>query len=434
MKKDRKINLLVIAFRNLGRHRVKTAITVTAVAIGVALYIFIDAWLLGMNIDSRRNIVNYETGAAKIYSTAYFQKKDEKPMYESFTGYKPILAKLDENGFNTAVHSVFPGTLKSRDEELPFEFTGIDPAQEKKIFMYDKYVTQGRFVENGKFEILVGYLGAKNLKIKPGDNVELITVIDKKDENGVVRHINQVIDLKVCGIVNSPNPKTNGNVGYIPLDVLQDEMGMLLEGSITEICIRKKNPDINALPGKMESKENIKKILGALLTPNLTLVSWIEDVPDYVGASRQDQVTNRIFIVLLFILAFIGIANTMLMSVLERTREIGMLRAMGMNDLSILKLFLYEAGLIGLIGSLIGIMAGILINLYMVNVGIDYSKALEKFGTDYGYRVVGYFKAAWNYYTIITCGVAGAVISSLTSIMPTLKALKMSVVDALRFE
>jgi ABC-type lipoprotein release transport system permease subunit len=434
MKDNTKTNLIIIAYRNLYRHKVKTIITVIAVAIGVSLFIFIDSWLYGMNIDSRRNIVNFETGSAKIYSRAYYSKIDEKPMYESFNNYEPILAKLYENGYNTSVHSVFPGSLKSQDEELPFEFIGIDPEKEKSMFLSYKFVSEGKYPESGNFEILIGYLGAKNLKVKAGDTVKLITVIDKRDNNGIIRHINQVIDLKVCGIINSPNPKTNGNVGYIPLDVLQDELGILLEGSITEICIRKKNPDITALPGKDESAVHIKKILGDTLPRDLVLIDWIEDVKDYVAASSQDIVSNNIIIGLLFLLAFIGIANTMLMAVLERTKEIGMLRALGMKDFSILKLFVYEAGLIGLIGSVIGIILGVLINLYMVNYGIDYTKMLEQFGTDYGYRVVGIFKSAWNIPVIFMSGIIATLISALTAILPTLKALKMSIVDALRFE
>ena len=61
-----KTNLLSIAFKNLSRHRVKTTLTVVAIAVGIALYIWMDAWLLGMNLDSKRNLINYETGSTKI--------------------------------------------------------------------------------------------------------------------------------------------------------------------------------------------------------------------------------------------------------------------------------------------------------------------------------------------------------------------------------
>ena len=70
----------------------------------------------------------------------------------------------------------------------------------------------------------------------------------------------------------------------------------------------------------------------------------------------------------------------------------------------------------------------------MVNVGIDFSKMMENFGTDYGYRVVGYFKSAWNFKVIIASGIIATIISATTAILPSLRAVKITIVDALRFE
>ncbi|HOV12997.1 MAG TPA: FtsX-like permease family protein [Spirochaetota bacterium] len=528
MASNLKVNLINMAFRNLARHKVKTIITSIAVAIGVALYIWMDAWLLGMNIDSQRNIVNYEVGSSKIYSKAYFDNKDNMPMYETFYNYQEIVDNLDKNGFNSTPRMVFGGSLISINQENPFMFIGVNPDLEKKMFSYHKFVKDGRFIENGKFEILLGDRGAKNLEVKIGDTVRLSTVIDKKvvpdrikkepfiediikklDENekkivdsnyylttieeleskvdyyilksdisniekdklmkilnkiefkGLIRHINQLIELTVVGIVNSPNPKTNGNIGYIPLDILQDEMGLLLEGGITEICIRKKGINEALLPDKSENIDVVKNILSSFmdvketkltvngnkkiksftnfdkritLNDDLILISWQEDVIDYLNVAAGDNVGNRLIIIILFVISFVGIANTMLMAVLERTKEIGMLRSMGMTDTSIVRLFFYEAGFIGFIGSMCGIIVGILLNIYMVNVGIDFSKMMENFGTDYGYRIVGYFKSAWNFKVIIASGIIATIISAMTAILPSLRAVKITIVEALRFE
>src|SRR4030042_2545482 len=167
-----KINLLSIAFRNLGRHKVKTALTLTAIAIGVGLYIWLDSWLLGSNLDSKRNLINYETGSIKIYSKEYFDKKDELPMYESFDNYEPIIKKLDENGYNAAPHFVFTGSLMSEEQELPFTFIGIDPGKEIKVLKYNNFLEENsKFFDNQGFSILLGVRGAKDLKVKIGDKV-----------------------------------------------------------------------------------------------------------------------------------------------------------------------------------------------------------------------------------------------------------------------
>ncbi len=431
-----KINLLSIAFRNLGRHKVKTSLTLIAIAVGIALYIWMDAWLLGMNLDSKRNLINYETGSVKIYSKAYFEKKDELPMYESFKNYQPILKKLNESGFNAAPHFVFTGSLMSEEQELPFQFIGIDPEKEIKVLKYNNFLEEkSKFIDGQSFSTLLGVKGAKDLKVTTGDSIRCSVTIDIKDEIGKIRHVHQVIDLKVAGIVNSPNPKTNGYIAYLPLNILQDEKGLLLEGKITEICIRKKDVGLHELPGKDESPEKIKKILADILPDNLIVVGWQEDAKDYLAMSAGDIVSTYIMIGILFILAIVGIANTMLMAIFERTKEIGMLRSMGMKDWDVIKLFIFEASFIGLIGSIIGVLIGIPLDFWIIYKGIDYTNILEKSNmTDYGYRIVGIFRGTWNFHTIMAAPIVGTIIAGITAIIPAVKAIKMNIVDTLRFE
>ena len=432
-----KVNLPGIAFRNLARHKVKTVLTILAIAIGVSLYNWMDCWLLGMNMDSRRNLVNYETGSAKIYSKAYFEKKDELPMYESFDNYKPIINKLNEVGYNAAPHEVFAGSLMSVDQELPFLFIGIDPNLEKNVLKYYNFLEgeDSRFVQNGKFEAMIGVKGAKDLNVKVGDRVRCSVTIDIKDEIGKVRHIHQLIELTISGIINSPNPKTNGYIAYLPLDILQDEKGILLDGHITEILIREKNASEVKLPGKFEEPEYIRKKLGDTLPDNLVVVGWQEDAKDYLAISAGDKYSTYIMIAILLILATMGITNTMLMAIYERTKEIGMIRAIGMKDNDILKLFLLEAGFIGLIGSIIGLILALPLDIYTIYVGIDYTNIMEKANmTDFGYRVIGIFKGAWNIITIILSPIFATLISALAAFIPALKAVKIPIVECLRFE
>ncbi len=236
--------LIGLAFRNLARHKVKTALTVTAVALGIVAYLYIDAFIAGVNTESRRNLVNYEMGAATIYSRAYWENKDDLPLYEGFRGWQPIREALLRAGYDAVPRATFSGTLLSREEELPFLFHGVDPALEGTMFLYPDWIERGdsdtpagRFPADGAFEILLGVRGAKDLGVGVGDSVRLSTVIDKRDEQGIIRHINQVLDLRVCGIVNSPDPVVNGYTGFLPLGILQDDLGILLEGSVTELIL-----------------------------------------------------------------------------------------------------------------------------------------------------------------------------------------------------
>ena len=585
-----------MALRNLSRHRVKTAITTVAVAVSVCLYIFVDAWLLGMNLDSRRNIVVYEMGAAKIQTAAYFAKKDELPMYESFAGWERIADALAAKGYDSAPRFVFSGTMHSRSGAAPMIFNAVDTEREARLLRYTTFLEAGRFPKPGAFEIAIGslaaerlrvgiprratkeevedfvlsaqneadagfirslYLPASSLKKKkemfmvddpikqaleatqlalrpdagPADidrlwkllaasgrmDVRISTTIDivaapetiRKDKfeadvlplltgdarkrveaaygadpitgdyqlaamdaaeidavladlvaidfQGAIRHVNQLIDAVVVGVVNSPNPKTNGNIAFIPLEDLQDEAGLMLEGRITELLVRKIGADDSALPGKDESAAAIEAALGETLSaapdrrPSATgaggpvagasaagqalaVHGWTDYVADYFAAANGDNVSTRVMIFFLFLLSFIGIANTMLMAIMERTKETGMLRALGMTDGQVLLAYVIEAGLIGAIGSFFGVLFGCLINIPMVRYGIDYSAVAAEMGGDYGYRIATLFKSAWNPAAIVLTGVFATLLSAAAAVLPSLKALRMAVTESLRFE
>lgn len=574
--------VLTMAFRNLGRHRVKTIITSVAVAVSVSLYIVADSWILGMNIDSRRNIIIYEMGAAKVQTSAYFNKKDDLPMYESFDRWAQVQQALEKSGYISTPRFVFTGTLYSGSGNAPILFNAIDIDGEKKLFRYADFVEYGRFPEKGKLEIAIGMNAAEKLKVgipqrlekdeleyelaalagteedaafirglyipyrETGEkrqaftyddeetldrrmvlrkdvtaeefarvwsilkmtgrmDVRISTTIDikalpekvgtdkferdvvplfsdveqkllfaayEKDElinsyllrdidneteelilsrmleadySGAIRHVNQLIDAVVVGVINSPNPKNNSNIAYIPMDALQGEDGLMLNGHVTELLIRSAKAKDSELPGKFESPETIRKALVQAVVAQrfkdkgdkkaeLSVYRWEDYAKDFLAASAGDRISTKVMIFFLFLLSFMGIANTMLMAILERTKEIGMMRALGMNELQLMVAYVTEAALIGLIGSTVGVIIGCLLNIPMVNVGIDYSAVTDAMSGDIGYRISSYFRSTWNIAGIIKTFFAAIFLSAAMAILPTRRALRLPVTEALRFE
>ena len=185
----------------------------------------------------------------------------------------------------------------------------------------------------------------------------------------------------------------------------------------------------------MENPIEIRKALGSILPENLTIVSWKEDAKDFATISNAKNIQNRITIIFFFLITLVGIANTMLMAVLERTKEIGMLKALGMTDFSVLQLFLIEAGILGFIGAVLGILFSVPLIYYLIYHGIDYTKMMEQTGiNNFGYRIIGIFKAAWNIPTMIGSVFVVLFFSSLTAFFPAMRAVKIKIVEALRFE
>jgi putative ABC transport system permease protein len=129
-----------------------------------------------------------------------------------------------------------------------------------------------------------------------------------------------------------------------------------------------------------------------------------------------------------------GIANTMLLAILERTRETGMMRALGMTDSQLIAAYMIEAGMVGFLGSLSGIALGCLINIPMVKYGLDYSASFEAMGGDVGYRVTGILRSVWNVPAIFGAGIAATVLAACMAFFPIRRALRMPVTENLRFE
>jgi ABC-type lipoprotein release transport system permease subunit len=567
-----------IAMRNLARHKVKTILTSAAIMVSVAVFIFLNGMIRGMIIDSRRNIVNYEMGAAKLQTKLYFEKKDEMPSYENFTGWELYHDALDTEGYVSAPRYVFSGTLFSTSGSAPIVFYGVDPAFEAETMRYVPFVDFGRYVQNGDFGIALGTFAAEKLKVgiptRPylreleeliasasrnnsdtdfirslydtasrkkafwdvekktiegnermilkkdasrsdldrywnildasgRNDVRINAVIDIKavpetiradkwetelipalrDEDkplveaayeyqkfiggyllveedemalndvlaamiragysGAVRHVNQLLDAKVIGVINSPAPLPNGNTAYIPLDVLQDEAGMMLEGAVTELVIREKNAPDSRLPGKSESAAVITEALerglekkGYIMVPDVLVVhTWEEYMRDYLGYEAIENTMPQVIASLLLLLSFLGISNTILLAILERTKETGMMRAMGMTDRQMILVYMFEAGFLGFIGSVLGIILGCIINYPMVKYGIDFSAVADVMGGGgVGFRTTSAFRSMWNVPVIIGSGVIATIISSCMAYFPTRRALKMPITESLRFE
>ncbi|MDR0447200.1 MAG: FtsX-like permease family protein [Treponema sp.] len=566
-----------MALRNLARHKVKTILTSAAIMVSVAVYIFLNSFLGGMAIESRRNIVNYETGAAKLQTKLYFEKKDELPGYENFTGWENYREALDLKGYHSAPRYTFSGTLFSVSGSAPIMFFAVNPAAETEVLRYVPYVDFGRYVQNGKFEIALGTVAAEKLKVgiptRPhrleledliasvtanstdGDfirslydtasakrkdpfspdekiaadsermvlrknvsradidrywnltaasgrnDVRINTVIDIKavpetiraekwegelmpalnsgdkplieaayeytdfmdvyllveedsrqldrvlaamiraGYSGAVRHVNQLIDAVVVGVINSPDPVPNGNTAYIPLDVLQDESGMMLEGAVTELLIRKKDASDSQLPGKTESAETITAALqqglaakGLALPEELAVYIWQDYMKDYLGYEAIQTGAPQVFAFLLLILSFLGISNTILLAILERTREIGMMRALGMTDKQMIITYMLEAGFLGFIGSILGIILGCIINYPVVKYGFDFSAMAETLSQGIGFRTTGNFRSVWNVPVIIGTGITATLLASFMAFFPTRKAVKMPITNSLRYE
>lgn len=193
-----------------------------------------------------------------------------------------------------------------------------------------------------------------------------------------------------------------------------------MEGSVTEINIR--------LPMHSDVDKEVINLQQLLKASDLDIEarSWKILAKDYLSALEADKRGSVIILFLVFLIAAVGISNTMLMSMYERTRELGM------KDSHILLSFLFEAGGIGMIGALMGIALGVLGNLYMVNVGIDFSFVMRDM--DIGYRIQGLLRGTWNLKSFVMTLVSGVGLSMIVAWIPISRSLKIDIPSCLRHQ
>ncbi len=411
--------LISLAFKNLFRYGKRTVITASAIAFGLGLYIMLDSFLLGMEKESEINLINYETASAKVLHPDYFDERETLPLKYPVENPEKLIARLGELGIPAAPRIMFRGELFVREDPYPedgslyIQGIAVDPRLDDRVYKLKETLTAGRYLEPGENGVLLGSWMAEDL----GAEVGYPLTIRTRTRYGAY----ETMDLEVVGILNVPNPVVNRSAVIMPLQTADYYLEM--EGAVSEIALhfpKNLNPDREA------------DRIAAELANGVEVRSWRELAPDYVAMAAMKSSGSNSILFLVILIATVGITNTMLMAVYERMRELGMMRAMGMSASQIRLTFIFEAAGIGLIGSVVGVLFGALINWPLVRWGVDYGEMMREF--DVGYRIAAVFRSTWNPSTIATAFVAGILIAAAVSLIPIRRALRMQITDCLRSE
>lgn len=418
--------LFHLALRNLFRQKRRTIITATAIAVGLGIYIFLDAFLLGAELESQRNLIWYETSAARVYEDGYWDERLTRPLDVVIEQPGAVLSVLSEMEIAAAPRTVFSGEIVVFQDPYPEDGSaritayGIDPGRDADVFRIRETLTDGRYLEPEEPGALIGAWLAEDLGAEVGYPLTIIT----RTRHGYY----QTMDLEIVGIVNTPNPVVNRTGLFVPLGTA--DLYLQMDGAVTEVNMRFDGPLARAGGGWVESRAREVERAVASVAPDTRVFSWRELAADYLALAEAKQAGSGIILFFVFVIAAVGVSNTMLMSVYERTRELGMMRALGMRDREIRITFLIEAGGIGLIGALLGSILGAGLTAYIVHVGVDYGWILREM--DVGYRLAGVIRGAWHPVAFAQASTVGVVLSMVIALIPTHRALKMEVTDALR--
>lgn len=403
--------LLGLAFKNIIRYKRRTALTFLVLSFGIAFYIIMVSMVEGYKKQSIENYINFDTGHLKVRSVQY--DEDAPFSQDNFiNNYKTVQDVLKSKKYVTAFTErvKFLGEADNGRDAIPCSVIGIDVGRDEAVFNLTNYVTSGKLSDGA---VLIGRGLSEDLGFGKGD----LFYLTFKNGQGMM----DSIELEIGGIIDSVDPIVNSSTVFMTMSDAKKYLNM---DSVSEIAVRTDDP------GKAGG---YAKDLASSL-PGFEVVSWEKLSEGIVAASKADEVTTYIFVVFIMIIALVGIVNTMLMSVYEKTREIGTLKALGMEDRSVLGLFMLEGSIIGILGGIMGVILGTLIVWYLVAVGYDMTAFIGKENENLmaSYRLAGVLKGTWHLPSIVISFLLSVLTSIAASYYPAKKATRLQPMECLR--
>ncbi len=402
-----------IAWRNLWRNKRRTAIQLCVIAGSMFLAMFYNNMAKGIFDGMVAGGVTSGSGHIGIYHEGYL---GDRKVSDTFPA-EAIVARLDQDPEVAAVlpRVHVPGLLRSSRDSRPAAAVGIDFTREAghNNLLESKYLVAGKLPTspNG---ILIGEKLAQNLKVKVGKKVVWMA----QDANGEIASRL----FKVSGILHSGISAIDGGVLFASRAAMADLIGR--GDAAHEVAVLLKHPDQAA-----RTLARIREV--SAVAPMAQAYPWQRAMPDLATLVEVGNTKQKSMVFFLFAIVAIGTLNTMLMSVTERTREFGMMRALGISKAAIRQMILAEAFLLGLVGSAVGIALATLVGLRTSTAGIDLSavyKDMEMGGVAFDYVI----RTAWDWPLTAALFVGMIVLCLLASLYPAGWALKIRPADAMR--
>ncbi len=414
---------LRIAFRNIFRQRNRTIITFLSIAVGLGLMIVAVSLYNGIDSQALNTIIDTQTAHLKIFAQGYGQEMDEYPLNITISHPQKIeeILKETKNIVSYESRIVFLATLIKETNEIPCTGIGIDIEAVPGAFNFRSYISKNDIIENNDQAMLVGCDLAGDVGLEKGDvlSVRMISSTEEFSWN--------VLDLEVKGLARTRNPQIDRTTIYVPLPVVQESLG--LGENVTEIAVRLKN---RRQASKV--KETLIKELndaGQLYE----IKSYQDLASDFLKFRKMRSRYRSVVFIIILIIATLGITNTMLMAVFERTREIGILAAMGMRKKELMTLFILEGTFIGFFGSLAACILGGLSGLYLEVKGINISflgEGMSEFASSI-YPIKDVFYGDVTLSILLFVLIFGTIIAAVASVYPAYKAARLQPTDALRY-
>ncbi len=403
---------LRLAWRNLWRHKRRTWLTTLAMIFSNVLLVFMISLQFGSYDMMINNTLQAFSGHIQVQHEGY---NDNPKLRRSIPAVVPLAVELRSTlpGAHIAARGAAFALVSSEQRSLGIQIIGVEPEYEPTVSTLPGLVREGRFLQDSNAaEIVIGSVLARNLKVSVGDELTLLgSGRDGSFAAGVAT---------VTGIFDSGSGDLDRSLAEVPLRYFQDIFAMRDHGNSIVVAV----DELAAVPTALAAIEN--EIEGE---DSLTVLDWSQLQPGLKQAIQADMTSAWFMYGLLIILVAFSVLNTQLMSVLERTREFGVITALGIKPRKLASLVMLETALMALLGLIIGLAIGWMLASYLNTTGFHYpgmEDMAEKFNLpDRVYPSVTFFSM------ILGPGVV-FLFSLLAAVYPSLRLFRLQPVEAMR--
>ncbi|BAX79746.1 ABC transporter permease [Labilibaculum antarcticum] len=401
-----------VAWRNIWRSPLRSGIIIAAISVGMSAGVFTTAFTKGWMNQRLEAGVETEASHIRIQQPKFGENYDLKESIPNSELVVNEISKLDHvNGISPRI--VIQSMVASAETGTGVKIIGIDPEKEKTVTNLHSKLSEGKYFEGVKRNpILIGAKLAKKLKVKMRSKV----VITVQDASGNITGG----AFRVCGIFDI----TSGMFEETNVFVRKTDLARLLdlESSVShEILVHL--DDTELIDQQSLLLKNKHK--------NLLVQTWKESMPELGYINEIGNLYIYIFVIIILLALGFGIVNTMLMVILERIKELGMLMAIGMSKARIFGMLMLETVLLTFTGGFTGILIGLAASYATMEKGIDlssYAAGLEDMGySSHIYPVI-------ELETLVTIAILVLITGIVASIYPARKALKYNPAEAIRTE
>ena len=404
---------LRLAWRNVWRQRRRTFLIAIGMGVTMTLLVFYDGLIGGFEQAIYGNAIQLLGGNIQVHAPGYGDKIGKKPLLP-MTDPDAIVqaAEAQPEVIAASKRIVTGGLVTNREGAFAVSIIGVEVEKEGLITPVAENISSGRYLNADDGDLIVIGQGlATAMEIEVGDRITMV--------GSSTHEQTRQRTMTIAGIYDVGVPSVEKATIYMSLKEAQDLFG--LDGQVTEVVISLKQ--IGQEPGVMDT---INKS-----APGYEVASWETSIPDL--KKTMDMKTGVMGYLGVFMLgiAAIGILNLLMMAVFERTREIGVIGALGLKPREITLLFLLEGTLIGVMGAFIGAVLGTTINGIFSVVGMNYSQFANL--TEYTALISGSIYTQLVPLKVLQHAITVAVIAALAALYPAMEASRREPAEALHY-